>query len=381
VTNSSCMPRLRRLTSTRCSLRLLIALSLLAPFAASTADEHSNSYAQHNLVSDGFSPADHLDRNLVNAWGVAFNPAGFVWVADNGTGLSTLYDGMGNPQSLVVTIPGPQANSGPGTPTGIVFNTSNDFAVSNATTTGPSRFLFATEDGVIAGWAPNVDSTNALRAVVTPNAVYKGLTLAANGTANFLFAADFHGGKIDVFDRTFKPVRAAGGFHDPSIPHGFAPFNIMNIQGDLYVSYAKQDPEKKDEVDGRGLGIVNVFDSNGHLIRRIGTGGRLNAPWGMALAPAEFGHFSNRLLVGNFGDGAILAFDPRNGTFLGRLHKPDGNVLKIDGLWGIAFGNGLLNQPTGTLFFAAGPDSENHGLYGMLSPAPGGRDRDDDDDD
>ena len=381
MTDPSCMPRLRHLTNARRSVRLLIAVSLLAPIAATIAHENSNSYAQHNLVSDGFSPADHPDKNLVNAWGVAFNPLGFVWVADNGTGRSTLYDGMGNPQSLVVTIPGPQANSGAGTPTGIVFNASSDFAVSNATTTGPSRFLFATEDGVIDGWAPNVDPTNALRAVVTPNAVYKGLTLAANGTANLLYAADFRGAKIDVFDRMFKPVQTPGGFHDPSIPHGFAPFNIMNIQGDLYVSYAKQDPEKKDEVDGRGLGIVDVFDSNGHLIRRIGTGGKLNAPWGMALAPAEFGRFSNRLLVGNFGDGAILAFDPRNGAFLGRLRKPDGNVLKIDGLWGIAFGNGLLNQPTGTLFFAAGPDSENHGLYGMLTPAPGGRDGDDDDDD
>src|SRR5262249_15285258 len=160
--------------------------------------------------------------------------------------------------------------------------------------------------GVIAGWAPNVDLTNAIRATAQANAVYKGLTIAANGTANFLYATNFRSGKIDVFDTKFQLVQMPGGFNDPSLPHGFAPFNIQNIQGNLYVSYAMQDQEKMDEVAGRGLGIVDVFDANGNLIRRIGTGGRLNAPWGLALAPADFGKFSNRLLVGNFGDGAIL---------------------------------------------------------------------------
>ena len=367
------------------SARLVVALALLAPLTAPIANDRSNnrsnSYEQHGLVSDGFSPADHLDKNLINGWGVAFNPNGFVWVADNKTGVSTLYDGLGNPQSLVVRIPVAQGNSGTGSPTGIVFNGSNDFAVSNGTASGPSRFLFATEDGVIAGWAPTVDATNALRAAVQPNAVYKGLALAANGTGNFLYAADFHGAKIDVFDRTFKPVNMPGGFRDHSIPPGFAPFNIQNIQGNLYVAYAKQDEEKKDEVAGPGLGFVDVFDANGNLIRRIGTHGKLNAPWGLVLAPADFGRFSNRLLVGNFGDGAILAFDPHNGAFLGRLRQPDGRLLKVDGLWGIAFGNGILSQPTSTLFFAAGPDDENHGLYGTVTPAPGGRDRDDDEDD
>ena len=367
------------------SARLVVALALFAPLTASIANGNSsnksNSYEQHDLVSDGFSPADHPDKNLINGWGVAFNPNGFVWVADNKTGVSTLYDGLGNPQSLVVRIPVAQGNSGTGSPTGIVFNGSNDFAVSNGTASGPSRFLFATEDGAIAGWAPTVDATNALRAAIQPNAVYKGLTLAANGTGNFLYAADFHGGKIDVFDRTFKLVGVPGGFHDDSIPPGYAPFNIQNIQGNLYIAYAKQDEDKKDEVAGPGLGFVNVFDANGNLIRRIGAHGKLNAPWGLALAPADFGRFSNRLLVGNFGDGAILAFDPHNGAFLGRLRKPDGRLLKIDGLWGFAFGNGILSQPTSTLFFAAGPDDENHGLYGTVKPAPGGRDHDDDDDD
>ena len=377
--NPSQEPRFSLLPCARHSARLVVALALLAPLTAPLADgNRGNSYEQHNLVSDGFSPADHPDRNLVNGWGVAFNPNGFVWVASNGAGVSTLYDGLGNPQSLVVRIPAAQAGSA-GTPTGIVFNGSNDFAVSNGTTSGPSRFLFATEDGVIAGWAPNVDATNALRAGGQPNAVYKGLALAANGSGNFLYAADFHGAKIDVFDRTFQLVHPPGGFRDRSIPRGFAPFNIQNIQGNLYVAYAKQDEEMKDEVAGRGLGFVNVFDANGNLIRRIGSGGKLNAPWGLALAPADFGKFSNRLLVGNFGDGAILAFDPHDGTFLGRLRRPNGALLKIDGLWGLAFGNGILSQPTSTLFFAAGPDDEHHGLYGMVKAVPGGREHDHDD--
>jgi uncharacterized protein (TIGR03118 family) len=379
--NPSRRTRPRRLFSARYSAQILAAIVLLVPLAASRAHEDRNSYEQHNLVSDGFAPADHIDKNLVNAWGVVFNPTAFVWVADNHTGVATLYDGAGNPQSLVVNIPGVQANSGHGSPTGIVFNGTNDFGVSNATASGPSRFIFATEEGVIAGWAPNVDLNNALRAAVTANAVYKGLALAANGIGNFLYAANFRAGKIDVFDHAFQPVSMPGGFHDPSIPAGFAPFNIQNIQGDLYVTYAKQDQDKMDEVAGRGLGIVDVFDSNGNLIRRIGTGGQLNAPWGLALAPAEFGKFGNRLLVGNFGDGAILAFDPHHGTFLGRLRNPAGKVLKIDGLWALVFGNGLLGQPTGTLFFSAGPDEENHGLYGTLKPAADGQDRDDDGDD
>ena len=178
-------------------------------------------------------------------------------------------------------------------------------------------------------------------------------------------------------------VTAPGGFRDSSIPRGFAPFNIQNIQGNLYVAYAKQDDAKMDEVAGAGLGFVNVFDPNGNLIRRIASRGRLNAPWGLALAPANFGQFSNRLLVGNFGDGAIHAFDPHSGEFLGRLRASDGKPLHIDGLWALVFGNGLQNQPTSTLFFTAGPDDENHGLYGTITPAPGGRDdnhdRDDDD--
>jgi uncharacterized protein (TIGR03118 family) len=354
-----------------------IALAFVTTAAVSIAQAAGNSYQQQNHVSDGTIPADHTDRNLVNAWGIAFNPTAFVWVTDNKTGLSTLYDGFGNPQSLVVAIPGPDDKT-PGSPTGIVFNSfPNDFRVGTAA----SAFIFATEQGVIAAWAPAVDLTHAIRKVTRPDTVYKGLALAANGTATFLYAADFRGAKIDVYDRNFALVTTPGGFRDASIPPGFAPFNIQNIQGNLYVAYAKQDDARVDEVAGAGLGFVNVFDANGNRIRRIASRGRLNAPWGLALAPADFGKFSNRLLVGNFGDGTILAFDPHSGEFLGRLRAVNGKPLQIDGLWALVFGNGVQNQPTSTLFFAAGPDDENHGLYGTITPAPGGRDDDHDRDD
>ena len=350
---------------------LLVALVLAASPVAYSA---GNFYQQHNLVADVSIPDVQVDPNLVNAWGVAFNPNGFVWVANNHTGTATLYDGLGIKNALEVTIPAaPGSEPGStGSPTGIVFSSSNDFAVTNGTATGPSRFIFATEDGVIAGWAPNVDSTHAIQALATPNTVYKGLALASNGTGNFLYATDFRGGKIDVFDNTFHTANLPGDFNDPHIPQGFAPFGIQNIGGDLYVTYAKQDDTKTDDVAGNGLGFVNVFDANGHLIRRIASRGQLNAPWGLALAPAEFGEFSNRLLVGNFGDGAILAFDLHSGNFVGQLRKPDRHTLKIDGLWGLQFGNGILNQPTGTLFFTAGPDDENHGLYGRINPVAAG---------
>jgi uncharacterized protein (TIGR03118 family) len=351
-----------------------VALALVfATAPAVHADGHF--YRQHNLVSDGFVPADHVDANLVNAWGVAPNPFGPVWVADNGTGVSTLYDGLGNPQPLaqplVVNIPSPSDSKGGGNPTGIVFNGSTGFEVSKG---NPSRFIFATEDGVIAGWAPGVDLTHAIRVIdnsAKTGAVYKGLALSAGGSGSLLYAADFHNNRIDVFDSTFNPVKLTGSFTDPTIPMGFGPFGVQAIQGDIYVSYAKQDAQKHDDVKGKGLGFVNVFDPNGHLIRRVISRGKLNAPWGMALAPAGFGRFSNRLLVGNFGDGRINAYDLATGEFVGRLKTPDHRPIQIDGLWGITFGNGFATQPVNTLFFAAGPADEQHGLYGRIDVAPG----------
>jgi uncharacterized protein (TIGR03118 family) len=355
--------------------RAMCALAVAALMAAPAAQAASDFYRQHNLVSDGFLPADHIDHNLVNAWGVAFNPFAFVWVADNGTGVSTLYDGAGQPQPLVVQIPAPANSSGPGTPTGIVFNASTDFVVSKSGTSGPSRFIFATEDGVIAGWAPNVDMTHAVRVIdnsTATGAVYKGLALSAGGSGSLLYAADFHNNRIDVFDSDFKPATlAAGAFTDPALPAGFAPFGLQAIHGDIYVSYAKQDADKHDDVAGKGMGFVNVFDPKGNLIRRVVSGGALNSPWGMTVAPAGFGKFSNRLLVGNFGDGLINAYDLATGKFVGKLRTADRKPVRIQGLWGLAFGNGFDEQPVNTLFFAAGPADEKHGLYGRLEVAPG----------
>ena len=318
----------------------------IAAFAAAYADDapsrHGDRfYAVTPLVSDAAVPAAFVDANLKNAWGVAFNPNGFVWVANNGTATSTLYDGDGKPQSLVVTVPG--AAGAAGKPTGIVFSGSAGFVVTKNGVSGPGRFIFAGEDGTISAWAPNVAPTTALLAVdnSAEHSSYKGLALAGNGQGNFLFAADFHNSRIDIYDATFQRVHWSGAFVDPKLPAGYAPFGIQNLQGDLYVSYAKQDVDARDEVAGRGLGLVDVFDANGKLLRRVATGGRLNAPWGMALAPADFGRFSNTLLVGNFGDGRISSFDARTGEFMGQLRSPEGRHVAISGLWGMAFGNGI----------------------------------------
>jgi uncharacterized protein (TIGR03118 family) len=353
----------------------LILAAALSTFAATVAHADKNRYQVVPLVADTPGAAMHTDPHLVNGWGVAFNPNGFVWVADNGTGLSTLYDGLGNPQSLVVTIPAAPGNTEHAKPTGIVFSGSSDFAVTANGRTGPSRFIFATEDGLIAGWAPTVDGTHAIQAYPPPgappaSAVYKGLALASTGSANFLYATDFVGGKIDVFDATFTKVSMPGGFVDPALPNGFSPFNVQNVQGHLIVTYARREDDEDDETAGPGLGAVDEYDPTGHLLRRIATRGKLNAPWGVALAPASFGKFAGDLLVGNFGDGTINAFDLRTGNFRGQLKGVDHRVLRIDGLWGMAFGNDRNSQPSGTLFAAAGPDDENHGSYHAIVPAP-----------
>jgi uncharacterized protein (TIGR03118 family) len=320
-----------------------------------------------------------MDASLRNAWGIVFNPNGAVWIADNRTNTSTLYDGTGTKVSLgsFPEVHLPPGSNGDAAPTGIVFNSSSDFAISPPGVSGQgaapaaSVFIFAGENGTIMGWSPTVSLGNAFVAYddKTGGAIYKGLALAQNGQGNFLYATDFHNGKIDVFDKTFTRVTLTGTFKDSDVPQGYAPFGIRNIQGNLYVTFAKQDANRQDDVRGAGFGFVDVFDANGSLIRRIATRGSLNAPWGLALAPADFGRFSNRLLVGNFGDGTIDAFDPATGAFLGQLHATSGQVLKIDNLWGLNFGNGVLGQPTNSLFFTSGPGAEQHGLYGRIDAA------------
>ena len=350
----------------------LIALSL--PWCAVSADSQADNfdahhfYRAHALVSDGAVPADVTDANLVNPWGLAFNPNAVAWVADNGTGVSTLYDGAGAIQPLVVKIPPAAIGDGLGHPTGVVFNSSTDFVVSKGGASGASAFLFAGEDGSISGWSPGVDLHNAVRMVdhSAGGAVYKGLALGANGTMHLIYATDFHNRRVDVFDAHFMQVTRAGAFQDSAIPATFAPFGIQNVNGDIVVTYAKQDSAAHDNVNGAGLGMVDVYDANGRLKRHFATRGALNAPWGIALAPASFGRFGGALLVGNFGDGAINAYDPVSGEHLGALKDASGQRLHLDGLWGISFGNGLAGQASNALFFAAGTNDEADGTYGVI---------------
>ena len=328
-----------------------VATSLVSDFNAST-----NPYNSANV-----------DTNLINAWGLAFNPNGFVWVANAGTSTSTLYDGNGVPQTLVVAIPAGTAGSA--NPTGIVFNGTTDFVVSQGGTSGASPFIFVGEAGTLSGWSPGVNLNNSVTVFdgAADGAVYKGLAIASSGGANFLYATDFHNGRVDVFDASFTKVTVTGGFIDPTLPAGYAPFGIQAIGGSIYVTFAKQDAAAHDDVSGAGLGIVDVFDATGNFVKRlVDVGGVLNAPWGIALAPGDFGPFSGALLVGNFGDGKIHAFNASTGALLGTLSNAGGAPIAIDGLWGIAFGNGINNQPTNTLFFTGGPSNETHGVYGRI---------------
>ena len=349
----------------------------------------ASAFSLTSLVADtAGGTAATVDPNLVNAWGLsiaaapATNPA---WIANNGTQTSTLYNGNGNIVPLVVNLPAAF------NPTGIIFNTSaTDFMVTVGATSGSAKFIFAGEAGMIAGWAPNVDLTHAVTAFTDAGgAVYKGLAVAANAGHWFLYATDFHNAKVDVFDTTFaKQTSSASAFTftDPAIPAGYAPFGIQAINNgaagatQIYVTYAKQKaPDNHDETDGAGLGYVDIYDTNGKLVKQLIAAGALNAPWGLALAPADFGTLSNALLVGNFGNGWINAYNPATGEHLGAVTTSAGAPIVIDGLWGIAFGNDAANQPHNTLFASAGPNGEANGSYGridlgaappVLGPAP-----------
>jgi uncharacterized protein (TIGR03118 family) len=325
-----------------------------------------SSFTVTALVSDGVVSAAHTDANLKNPWGVAFNPKGFVWVADNGTNVATLYDGNGVPQSLVVTIP--DGKNGSASPTGIVFNGTQSFSVTENGKSGVAAFIFAGEGGTITAWAPAVGPTNAFVMYDdgTGGAVYKGLALATMNGNNFLYATDFHNNKIDIFDTTFTKVAMPGAFTDTAIPAGFAPFGIQAIGSNLFVTYAMQDAARHDNVAGAGLGMVDVYDTAGNLKQRFATGGPLNAPWGIAQAPSNFGAMSGAILIGNFGDGTINAFNASSGQSMGALNGPNGSPIVEHGVWGIAFGNDLSNQPSNTLFLAAGPNDEANGVYGRI---------------
>jgi len=354
-------------------------LLLLAPVAAyAQANTANGFYQQTNLVSDLPNVgAKFQDPNLLNPWGLSHSPTSPWWVSDNGAGVATLYKGDGTAVPLVVTIP-PPAGSPAGTtaaPTGNVFNGPSGFVVTEGVKSGPSFFIFATEDGTISGWNPGVDLTHAILAVdrstVGAGAVYKGLAIGSNASGTFIFATNFRFGTVEMFNSSFNRV---GSFTDSKLANTcplpnqcYAPFGIQNIGGKLYVTFALQNAEKHDDVSGPAHGFVDVFDTNGNLIRRLVSHGRLNSPWGLALAPADFGRFSNDLLVGNFGDGRINAIDPNNGAFLGQLRDQANNAITIDDLWGLAFGNGANAGGTNELFFTAGINDEADGLFGNIT--------------
>jgi uncharacterized protein (TIGR03118 family) len=354
-----------------------IIVSILASFALVSALPAAAQFvAQHDLVSDVVPTANPPDPNLINPWGLVSSATSPWWVANNGTGTSRLYDGTGAARALTVQVPGAV--------TGLVFNGGAGFVVKSGSASGPARFIFASEDGIIFGWNPAVPApppTPSTHAVIAAdesasNAVYKGLAIASTAAGDFLYAADFRNAKVSVFDSAFNPVAASGGFRDAHIPDGYAPFGIQNIGGTIYVTYAKQDGKKHDDVPGHGHGFVTAFDTSGHKLRRIASRGRLDSPWGLARAPAGFGTLGGDLLVGNFGDGRINIFDltARSGDddegaiHRGQLRTPTGARLSIDGLWALQFGNGAAAGPTGTLFFTAGIEGENHGLFGSLTP-------------
>lgn len=335
---------------------------------------------QHNLVSD-LPGADHQDSLLVNAWGITRGPSTPWWVADNGTGVSTLYTADGASVAMLpkVKILGP-GDTGSGTPTGTVFNGTTDFVYKGNMT----RFLFATEDGTVAVW-PAGDDINAHIAIDNSKspagAVYKGIAIGQQGALNRIYLANFHTGVVEVYDATFHPVSMpAGAFTDSTIPAGFAPFNVLNIDGNIFVSFAMQkQPDRQDEADGPGLGYVDVFDGSGVLLKRLEHGKWMNAPWGMVHAPSNFGQWSNRLLVGQFGSGQIATFNAQSGEFEGLLRGPKGKPININGLWGLGFGNDAAAGPSNTLFFAAGLNDEANGLFGTLTPSKSGADNEGDD--
>jgi uncharacterized protein (TIGR03118 family) len=349
---------------TRLAVALITVITLVIVGAASTGTTTRAAakefFHQTNLVSDQAGVALIQDPNLMNAWGITMSATSPFWVANNDTGTSTLYAGdvNGSPftkNALVVTIPG-------GSPTGTVFNSSGDFVVHSGATSAPARFLFATQTGAIVGWS---GATNA-QIGGSANAVYTGLAIGAVGTANYLYAADFEHRRIDVYDKEFHLARLDGAFSDPNIPNSYSTFNIQNIGGKLYVTYAQQSHKEPDEETDHGSGFVDVFDTSGNLIHRLIEGNHLNAPWGLAHAPADFGAFSNALIVGNFGDGQLHAYDFDSGKYLGELKDESGKPVVIDGLWGITFGNGGNGGDRNALYFAAGPDDETHGLFGSL---------------
>jgi uncharacterized protein (TIGR03118 family) len=354
---------LRRRAALLPLLLLAGSVSVAAMPAAVAADEDGSHYVQTNLVSDVVGWAPVVDANLVNPWGMSFGPTTPVWASDNGKDVTTLYHGTPpavpfSAVPLVVSIPD-------GAPTGQVFNAGPDFMVAGS----KALFIFASEHGSIDAWRQGLlPFTSAVSMATVPGGEFKGLAISTGTGGSWLYAADFALGRIDVFDGSFALQNWAGAFKDSMIPSGYAPFNIQNLRGRLYVTYAKVGPTG-DDVAGLGRGFVDVYSTTGRLLHRLVRRGLLNSPWGLQIAPAGFGDFSGALLVGNFGDGRIHAYNRYTGQFEGTLTAPNGKPITIDGLWGLQFGNGVAGTPK-TLLFTAGPDGELHGILGSLTLAP-----------
>ncbi|HKV47453.1 MAG TPA: TIGR03118 family protein [Candidatus Acidoferrales bacterium] len=392
---------MKLLTRMAVSLTTVALVAMAIPTVA-----HAQHYNQTNLVADAptTATAAHYDANLKNAWGLARNPSSPWWVSDNGAGVSTLYSGDGTASALVVKIPGPMGSTPDftATPTGIVFNGTSSF--------GGSHFIFVTEDGTISAWTGGTAAVLKVDNSKIPNpasgAVYKGATIAEHNGNLYLYVTNFRSGRVEIYDSNFQPVKfthkdndfgesafagfldnyLAQPFEDFRIPRGFAPFNIQNIGGSLFVTYARQDSAKHDDVAGDGSGYVDVFSPGGRLEMRLEHGPWLNSPWGAVWAPRDFGTFSNRVLIGNFGSGKIAVFDGFDGHFVGFMQDANSNPIVIDGLWALMFGNSAVGCPStppagsglpkcgsagpyNALFFSAGPNEEADGLFGTLTPA------------
>jgi uncharacterized protein (TIGR03118 family) len=331
-----------------------IAVLSLAAVVFTIASARADTYSWTNFQSDIHGVAQHADSNLVNPWGMAVSTTGTIWVSDNGTGVSTLYNQDGTAVPLVVKIPPSAGNTDGAPPTGTVFNNTQSFQVTKNGISAPAIFIFVSEDGAISGWNPTVDATHAIKAVDNSNhgAIYKGATLGVANGHNYLFVTDFHTGNVETYDENFHRV-TPNAFVDPLLPNGFGPFGIRNFNNQIFVTYAKQDAESGDDVPCPGCGLIDVFDTSGNFLSRLTSRGNLNAPWGLALV-------DNELWVGNFGDGLINVYDPTTGQFIETLTRADGTALQFDGLWDML--------PLGTgVYFTAGIADEGHGLFGLIT--------------
>jgi uncharacterized protein (TIGR03118 family) len=362
-----------------CTLAVAVPASLAG---ASVHDNNSqNQFHQTNLISDRTDQgAQVVDPNLQNPWGLALGPATPLWVADNNAGVATVYTitpggAMAANTGNVVTLPGGRASTGDGpSPTGQVFNPTDDFVVTSQAGSGPARFIFSAEAGQISAWSPAADPfvnkmATAQVEFSSPTAVYKGLTIASADGHDYLYASNFHDGTVDVFNSTFHLVHLEGNFQDRHLPAGYAPFGIQELDGHIYVTYALQNAAKHDDVSGPGHGFIDIYTNEGFLIKRLASRGTLNSPWGLALAPDNFGPFGDRLIVGNFGDGLINVFGRFSGRFFGQLRDQSGNPIQIDDLWALKFGTQATGG-TNTLLFSAGINDEKDGLVGAINAVP-----------